>query len=196
MASTTTTSPAPVLTPLFAPAQRPAPDAAPSGGRPAAAPGLPDLGLTPREIARSLAGRTELWRPLVRYTEPRFHTRIATGPTWEAWLLTWLPGQSTALHDHGGSAGAFAVLAGTVDEDVLVPRAPGAPGGAHLTGRRLRAGQVRAFGSHHVHDVAARGGRRAVTLHVYAPRLTIMTRYVLADGELVVTSREQEGQDW
>src|SRR3954471_14017962 len=95
------------LTPVTAPAPR-------------QAPADPHLPLTPRERARSLARRPDLWRPLVQFTEPRFHARLASGPDWEAWLLTWLPGQSTGLHDHGGSAGAFTVLAGSVDEDLIV----------------------------------------------------------------------------
>ena len=45
---------------------------------------------------------------------------------YEAWLLTWLPGQSTGLHDHGGSAGAFTVLSGVVEESTLPPAAPAA----------------------------------------------------------------------
>jgi predicted metal-dependent enzyme (double-stranded beta helix superfamily) len=153
----------------------------------------PVLPPAPREIARSLAERTALWRPLVRFDDPRFYARIATGPDWEAWLLTWLPGQSTGLHDHGGSRGAFAVLAGAVDEDVPVRR-NGAP--VRLRTRRYGAGQVRAFGADHLHDVAARSGVPAVTLHVYAPRLEVMTRYALIDGTLAVTAEEREGGDW
>jgi hypothetical protein len=156
---------------------------------------VPVLPLAPRQIARSFAGRPELWRPLVRFAEPRFFTRLAVGPDWEAWLLTWLPGQSTSLHDHGGSSGAFAVLAGLVDESLPL-RTGGDTGRTHLLTRRYRAGQVRCFGSDHVHDVAARAGRRAVTLHVYTPRLATMRRYALVDGDLTVTSREREGEDW
>jgi len=79
--------------------------------------------LVPRQIALSLAERRDLWKPRVRFTESRFYLRLAAGPGWEAWLLTWAPGQSTGLHDHGGSAGAIVVLAGELDESVLVPRA-------------------------------------------------------------------------
>ena len=154
----------------------------------------PALPLAPRELARRLAGRPDLWQPLVRYTVPRHHARLASGRDWEAWLLTWLPGQSTGLHDHGGAAGAFAVLVGQVDESL--PLRATASGPVRLISRRYRAGHVRAFGTEHVHDVAALSGRRAVTLHVYAPRLTTMTRYALVDGRLDVTGREQEGQDW
>jgi predicted metal-dependent enzyme (double-stranded beta helix superfamily) len=109
----------------------------------------------------------------------------------EAWLLTWLPGQSTGLHDHGGSAGAFAVLDGVLDETVLVPD-------EHSMARRNRpyaAGEIRGFGRHHVHDVAPAGGP-AVSLHVYAPALIGMTRYVLEDGALVPLASERAGSDW
>ena len=37
----------------------------------------------------------------------------------EIWLLSWVPGQGTALHDHGLSAGAFAVAQGTLIERVV-----------------------------------------------------------------------------
>ena len=38
----------------------------------------------------------------------------------EAWLLTWLPGQGTDWHDHGGSAGAFVVVQGALVEGTAV----------------------------------------------------------------------------
>jgi Cysteine dioxygenase type I len=154
---------------------------------PAPLPPGPLLPPAPQEIARSLAGQEDLWRPRIRYAEPRYYTRLAGGRRWEAWLLTWLPGQSTGLHDHGGSGGAFAVLSGAVDETLPVE--------GHLLTRRYRAGQVRAFDSVHVHDVAARGGP-AVTLHVYTPRLTTMTRYLLDRGNLVPLVVEAAGEDW
>jgi Cysteine dioxygenase type I len=146
MAPTSTLLPVPaIVTPFTVPSSQPdtswqtTSDArsctAPETGRDRPGPALP---LTPREIARSLVERQDLWRPLVRFTEPRFHTRIATAPGWEVWLLTWLPGQSTAQHDHGGSAGAFAVLAGTVDEDVPVPYVATRAGRPRLVTPRVR----------------------------------------------------------
>jgi len=156
----------------------------------------PDIAPSPREVARALAARPTLWRPLVRYRDPRYHVRLTSGAGWEAWLLTWLPGQSTGLHDHGGSAGAFAVVAGSVDESLPLRGVVTEGEPARLISRRYRTGQVRAFGSQHLHDVAARDGSAAVTLHVYAPRLTTMTRYALVDGRLEVTAREEEGADW
>jgi predicted metal-dependent enzyme (double-stranded beta helix superfamily) len=145
----------------------------------------------PRRLAADLASRDHLWRDHVRFGRPRHYVRLLTGTGWEAWLLTWLPGQATGLHDHGGSAGAFAVLDGVLDETLLV----------HDRDRMVRrnrpyaAGEIRAFGRHHVHDVAPTGGP-AVGLHVYAPALTRMTRYALEDGALVTLANERAGADW
>jgi hypothetical protein len=155
--------------------------------------GSPAEAADPRRIALTLAERPDLWRPLVRFAEPRFYQRLAAGSRWEAWLLSWLPGQGTGLHDHGGSAGVFTVLDGEVDESVPVRR-PGEA--ARLVTRTYRAGAVRAFGPRHLHDVTGRPGLGSVTLHVYAPRLTAMTRYSLLDGELITVAREREGEDW
>ncbi|GAA1744254.1 cysteine dioxygenase family protein [Luedemannella helvata] len=118
----------------------------------------------------------------------RWYARLGAGPDHEAWVLTWLPGQETDLHDHGGSAGAFLVVTGVLTES-LVSR------GA-LADTPMSAGTVREFGAHHVHRVANRGTVPAVSVHVYAPALTAMTRYRLAGGELLVESMAQAGVDW
>ena len=69
---------------------------------------LVDLAAT----ATRLADAPHLWEPLVDYDPvSRFYARLALTPEHEAWLLTWLPGQGTDWHDHGGSAGAFVVVA-------------------------------------------------------------------------------------
>jgi hypothetical protein len=135
-------------------------------------PALPDLSEpTPAKLgamASALATRTDLWRPLL-HVDPdhRWYTRIAGGESWEAWLLTWLPGQRTGLHDHGGAAGAFTVLTGIVREET----------DRDELGTRYGAPDVRAFGGHHVHDVIGDGDGPAATLHVYAPRLSIMRHF-------------------
>ena len=147
-------------------------------------------------LARQLAARTDLWQPHVRFAhESRWSVRVAVTADYEAWLLTWLPGQSTGLHDHGGSAGAFAVLAGVVEESTLAPAASRGP--AALVHRTLSAGRVRSFGTDYVHDVTNTGSAPAVSLHVYAPALETMSRYVLDDnGRPRVVSLERSGRDW
>src|SRR5438270_11727550 len=69
--------------------------------------------------AEVLAGRY----PYVRYTEGRrWHQRLYRDRRVDLWLISWLPSQGTELHDHGGSAGAFTVLAGELAEAVCRPR--------------------------------------------------------------------------
>jgi hypothetical protein len=150
-------------------------------------------------LARELADRTDLWQPHVRFAhESRWSVRVAVTGDYEAWLLTWLPGQSTGLHDHGGSAGAFAVLAGAVEESTLAPAySPRRTRPAALVHRTLSTGRVRAFGADYVHDVTNTGRVPAVSLHVYAPALDTMRRFVLDDaGRPQVVAREVAGSDW
>jgi quercetin dioxygenase-like cupin family protein len=143
-------------------------------------------------LATTLAADADLWRPLL-HVDPvnRWYTRLARTDEWEAWLLTWAPGQRTGIHDHGGSAGAFTVLEGRVEE--LTPH--GRSGA--LTSRVLSAGEVRAFGRNHVHEVVGAGDRPAATLHVYGPHLARMNRYeVDRRGILRLVRSERAGQDW
>lgn len=141
-----------------------------------------------RLVATDLARRTELWRPYVRFDhDQRHYAPFARTDAYEAWVLTWLPGQSTGWHDHGGSAGVFTTVEGILHERTVR--------GDAVLDRFVPAGGVRAFPAEHVHDVAPSGGP-AVSIHVYAPALSTMTRYTLTDGRLVVTGRDSAGLDW
>ncbi|WP_051939777.1 cysteine dioxygenase [Phaeacidiphilus oryzae] len=124
------------------------------------------------------------------------------GSDWAVWLIAWAPGSSTGWHDHGPSAGAFAVLSGTLTEryarraartgpalDLALP--PGGP-----RSRALRTGQVRPFGPEHVHDVLNTGSANAYSLHAYARDLPLMRRYRLDGGRLLHTATEVSGRDW
>jgi Cysteine dioxygenase type I len=142
-------------------------------------------------IAGQLAAEPWLWWPHVRFEESgRFYTRVAGDESYEAWLLTWLPGQSTGLHDHGGSSGAFVVVTGALTETTV------APGGAHEVVRLLTRPRVRTFGAAHLHDVANRGTVPAISLHVYAPALQTMRRYERIDEQLRQVSEEKAGASW
>jgi Cysteine dioxygenase type I len=147
-------------------------------------------------IARHLAAQTESWSPLLQLDmENRWYMRLTGGEGWEAWLLTWWTQQGTDLHDHGGAAGAFTVLSGQLQE--LTPRPAEGSRPADLTGRTLRAGAVRTFGSRHIHQVINVGECAAASLHVYSPALTTMNRYYL-DPERgpVLAVTERAGTDW
>jgi len=149
---------------------------------------------SPADIARRLAASPDRWMPAVRFDPAaRVHTRICAEENFEAWLLTWLPGQSTDVHDHGGSAGALVVLAGTLAEWTPVRSRVFGPKGRT---RRLRLGDVRPFGPDHVHQVRNDLLEPAISLHVYAPRLTTMTRYARTEDRLEILGTDRAGADW
>ena len=60
----------------------------------------------------------------------------------------------------------------------------------------LGTGEVRWFGRHHVHQVVNNGDRPAVTVHVYGPALTTMSRYRIEDGRLVLAAVDRAGRQW
>ncbi|WP_374969330.1 cysteine dioxygenase family protein [Terrabacter sp. BE26] len=147
--------------------------------------------------ARRLAGERTLWAGLVDFDPiSRHYARIAAESHHEAWLLTWLPGQGTDWHDHGQSAGSFVVLQGQLTERVATPsHLDGAPQ-VEKEASRLRAGQQRTFGPSYVHHVSNVGPDPAISLHVYAPRLTVMTTYAVNSGRLQPVEVQQKGVDW
>lgn len=142
------------------------------------------------EVRRLTATPAE-WVARVRLDpEGRWYERIHADDGYEVWLISWLPGQSTGFHDHGGSAGAFGVVWGALDECV-VPR-----GGARVLVNEIASGDVQAFGPRYVHDVRnSVTGSVAVSVHAYSPPLSAMTRYDLTSGGLAVAGTEGAG-DW
>jgi hypothetical protein len=154
-------------------------------------------------IAARWAAAPDTWPVAPRYNPvDRWYHRLAVSGDHEVWLLTWLPGQGTDLHDHGGSAGAFQVVRGALTEDTVtsgIPAAIGGDGGAgpvRITARELGEGAGRRFGSRHVHRITNRSGRPAASIHVYGPALTTMTRYRVGQGGLQVATVEAAGVQW
>jgi predicted metal-dependent enzyme (double-stranded beta helix superfamily) len=111
----------------------------------------------------------------------------------EVWLLSWLPGQHTGLHDHGGASGGFVVAAGSLREHTAPERAGHRP---RLNTRSYGAGRIRMFGPHHVHEIVNVGSQAAVSIHAYAPGLTTMRRYRWTQHGLDPISLERAGADW
>ncbi|MEU3820801.1 cysteine dioxygenase family protein [Streptomyces sp. NPDC030392] len=122
-------------------------------------------------LARSIAADRALWAPLVSYdATTRWYHRLRTGPGYEVWLLSWLPGQGTGAHDHGGSTGYFTVLEGELTERTeqgvrtLTGGARNASGA--VSGRVVTPGRV--------HELVNDSLEPAVSLHLYFPGLTDM----------------------
>ncbi|MDQ1488983.1 MAG: hypothetical protein QOD57_3098 [Actinomycetota bacterium] len=131
----------------------------------------------PAALARELAGSPELWWPRVRRDSgDRWYVPLLEQPDFEAWLLGWPIGQGIELHDHGSSSGALVVVEGTLLE-TYVDASDRVRPGARLRHRRLPEGASIAFGPDHIHDVVNGGGRQALSIHVYSPRLRSMTFY-------------------
>jgi predicted metal-dependent enzyme (double-stranded beta helix superfamily) len=150
--------------------------------------------LTPQELAdevRRLTSSPAEWVARVRLDpEGRWYEQIHMGDSYELWLISWLPGQSTGFHDHGGANGAFGVVWGQLDE--YTPAGPAEMPGA----RPVSPGTVRSFGPRHIHDVRnAEAGTVAVSVHAYSPPLSAMTRYDLTPGGLVPI-RTEGAEDW
>jgi len=161
----------------------------------------------PAALAAALAAASDLWldrvryRPLSRWTQlleasdaalllhPELHRDL---PGVQIWVLSWLPGQGTPLHDHGRSAGAFAVVRGELTERVVAA----GPSGVHETTARLGVDRLRQFGAHYVHQVTNEDDEPAVSVHVYTPALREMNTYDVEDGRLLRTGTEKAGVDW
>ncbi|SCK49263.1 Cysteine dioxygenase type I [Streptomyces sp. WMMB 714] len=117
-------------------------------------------------LVRTIAADRPGWVPLVQYDPvSRWYHRLRTGPGYEVWLLSWLPGQGSGRHDHGASSGVFTVLDGELTE--------------HSQGERhvLRPDAQRVFAPGYVHEVVNDGLAPSVSLHVYFPGLTEMAMH-------------------
>ena len=131
---------------------------------------------TPRAlggVVAAVAARPDLWRHRVRFdATDRWSMRLHADDDLDVWLISWTPDQSTALHDHGGSAGALTVVDGRLTELTA------APSDLHrLVRHELVPGGVRTFGPRHVHDVVNAGAAPSVSVHAYSPPLRAMTYY-------------------
>ncbi len=158
-------------------------------------------------LAAALAAAADRWLDLVEYRaagrwthllpladaaevlEDSLHAELADA---QVWLLSWRPEQGTPLHDHGTSAGAFAVVRGTLAERVVAA----GRNGVRESADDLTPGRVRHFGPHYVHQVTNSGLEPAVSVHVYTPVLSWMNTYAIEDGALLRTGTERAGVDW
>ncbi|HTX97303.1 MAG TPA: cysteine dioxygenase family protein [Mycobacterium sp.] len=130
----------------------------------------------------------------------RWFTRIHGDDELDIWLISWVPGRPTELHDHGGSLGALTVVAGSLNEFRW--------DGRTLRRRRLDAGDQAGFPLGWVHDVvwapgpvsgpasgSASTGAGAVqptlSVHAYSPPLTAMSYYELTERNTLRRQRTE-----
>lgn len=110
-------------------------------------------------------------------TTARWFTRLHGDEELDVWLISWVPGHPTDLHDHGGSLGALTVLSGALNEFRW--------DGRRLRRRRLEAGDQAGFPLGWVHDVvwapppveAVDPVQPTLSVHAYSPPLTAMSYY-------------------
>ena len=142
-----------------------------------------------RQVVTDLAASDQQWRDLVLYTEhPRWYHRLAGADDYEVWLLSWLPGQGTGFHDHGGSSGAFTVAQGALQEWT-------APGGRpNPVAATMAQGAVRSFGPWYVHHVINASAQPAVSVHAYSPPLESMRRFEFSPDGVTRVTMETAGR--
>jgi predicted metal-dependent enzyme (double-stranded beta helix superfamily) len=142
-------------------------------------------------IAGELVHRAQQW-PGMREPTRRVWELIAACQAFEAWIIGWPPGGAIELHDHGGSSGAVIVAAGELVEMAVTEDRRGA---LSTTSTVLPASASVTFGTDHVHEIVNLGPGPAISVHVYAPRLTAMTYYNFSNGlpEARATVRYQLG---
>lgn len=110
----------------------------------------------------------------------RWYRKLRDDGAVDVWLIGWATGQSTELHDHGGSLGALTVVSGMLAEHRWAPHRGG------VRTRDLRAGRSQSFRIGHVHDVVNHGVVPAVSVHAYSPPLTVMSYYTLDPGAVAL----------
>jgi hypothetical protein len=135
--------------------------------------------MSPAELVafvQALAGRPDRWAHLVEHDRAaRTYSELVRTDDVAAWLICWMDEQDTGFHDHDTSAGAVAVVAGSVREDRLVLGAP-------PSSRVVKAGGAFSFEASDIHRVQHAGAEPAVTLHAYSPPLWRMGAYEVQPG--------------
>ncbi|MGH3803674.1 MAG: cysteine dioxygenase, partial [Pseudonocardiaceae bacterium] len=111
----------------------------------------------------------------------------------EVWLISWPSGTQTGLHDHGGSPGAFVVVDGELTEQTIAGAGTDTP---RLRNHTKTPGRPRMFGAYHLHNVGNVSPGHALSVHVYTPALTSMSRYAWTPRGAEAVSIDRVGQDW
>jgi len=143
------------------------------------------------DLVKSTVQAWDSWRDMVRFShDERWFGRLAVSADYEIWVLTWLRGQRTGFHDHGGAVGAFGVALGELRESVV------ARGRARVRYRMASGHMVRTFDGQHVHDIANVSSAPAISVHAYSPPLSAMRRYEMTTAGLILARTDVARVDW
>ena len=139
-----------------------------SGARASTARVLPTVALA--KIAEWWVGKVKEPQQKQLGDDPlrRSGMRLDATKDYEVWLLRWPPGTRVSPHDHGDSAGAFAVMSGELMElrwNEPIPES-----------RVIGRGDTVTIEQGVVHDVVAMSGP-SYSVHVYSPPLKDMSFY-------------------
>jgi predicted metal-dependent enzyme (double-stranded beta helix superfamily) len=124
-------------------------------------------------LAQRIAIDPSAWRPLVRHDpDERGHQQLYIDEHVGVWVISWMPGQDTGLHDHERSNGGIAVADGTILEER--PRWGMEP-------RRVeaKAGDAFCLNDTELHRMANVSEEPAVTIHAYSPPIERMGLYAV-----------------
>lgn len=145
---------------------------------------LPDLlHITDRYADEVLDGRFDHLLPIGGLpADARWYTRLHADDDLDVWLISWVSGHTTELHDHAGSLGALTVLAGSLHEYRW--------DGGRLRSRLLESGDQAAFPLGWVHDVVS-AEDAAISVHAYSPPLTAMSYYEVTERLTVRRTRTE-----
>ena len=137
-------------------------------------------------LVTELASDQAAWAPHVRHDpQQRGVSLLKRDDQVEVWVLSWLPGQDTGYHDHGGSAAAIRVTQGEIFEERLTLAGP-------PTGHTLGAGAIGVVPALHIHRVCHAGSVPSVSIHAYSPPLGDVGVYS-ADTNGLIERRIQPG---
>ncbi len=139
-----------------------------------------------RALATWLAGDVEPWHDAGASLTERRYGLLDRTLAYEVWVVHWPENRELVLHDHVGSAGAFHVVSGHLEETSTTRR------GRQLESRLLPAGQGRAFGPDYVHSLVNPLIMPATSVHAYSPPISSITFYCKAPTGLLVSRVETQ----
>lgn len=110
--------------------------------------------------------------------------RVCRNEFVEMLVLCWRPGQRTPIHDHNGSHGVVMVCEGVMWETMFALDEEQKL--FYRSGREWREGEQTGAAVPDIHQLGNPevSGRDLVTLHIYAPPLTVLNTYRVGSAEV------------